>query len=102
MICIRSKPISSDLAKVRTIWFLPGSISSFIDKVSKHRPIGLSVAQPEGIATEYNAAMLIDVSAGETYEGTMNVSFPADSDLVPGSPYVQLTAIGKLQPVYIV
>jgi len=55
------------------------------------------LCQPEGIAGEYNTAMFIDLSAGETFNDTFNVSFPADGELVLGSEYVELTAIGKLR-----
>jgi len=31
-----------------------------------------------------------------TYAGTLDISFPADGELVPGSQYIEVTAIGKL------
>ena len=52
--------------------------------------------QPEGIPSEYSTSTFISLSSGETYNGVLNVSFPADGDLVPGSQYIEVTAIGKL------
>jgi len=52
------------------------------------------MSQPEGIPSEYSTATFISLRDGETYDGTLNISFPADGDLVPGSQYIELTAIG--------
>ena len=48
------------------------------------------------MASEYSTSTFISLSSGESYSGTLNVSFPADGELVPGSQYIEVTAIGKL------
>ena len=51
--------------------------------------------QSEGIASEYSTSTFISLSSGQTYSDTLTISFPADGDLVPGSQYIEVTAIGK-------
>ena len=71
---------------------MPYWLTKQLNKVVKYTLVCLW--QSEGIASEYSTSAFISLSSGETYSGTLNISFPSDGDLVPGSQYIQVTAIG--------
>ena len=81
-----------DSTNTLQLFRLPASLFT----ISPYLPL-----QPEGTPQEYSKAILIDFSRGnDSLAETVNITLPPD--LVEGSEYIRVTAIGQCSSVFIV
>ncbi|KAK2163266.1 hypothetical protein NP493_1472g00002 [Ridgeia piscesae] len=93
--------VPANEARSAWFWIVPGQLGNIAIKVKAQSHLAADtvvknlLVEPEGTPQEYSKAIVVDFSRGnDSLTETVNITLPPD--LVQGSEYIRVTAIGDL------